>query len=50
MPVEECVRQIIRAAASRKREVVMTLQGKLGLWMRLIAPGAIDRSVRKSMG
>jgi short-subunit dehydrogenase len=50
MSVEECVRQIIRATASRKREVVMTLQGKLGLWMRLIAPGAVDRSVRKAMG
>jgi short-subunit dehydrogenase len=50
MPVDVCARQIIRAAASRKREVVMTLQGKLGLWLRLIAPGIVDRSVRKSMG
>ena len=50
MPVEVCARQIIRATASRKREVVMTLQGKFGLWMRLIAPGVVDRIVRKSMG
>lgn len=50
MPVEECVQQIIRATASRKREVVMTMQGKFGLWMRLVAPGAVDRIVRKSMG
>jgi short-subunit dehydrogenase len=50
MQVEVCVRQIIEAAASRKREVVMTLHGKLGLWLRLIAPGAVDRAVRKSMG
>ena len=47
MPVDDCARQIIQAVAMRKREVVMTLQGKLGLWMRLIAPGAIDRATRK---
>jgi len=50
MPVDVCASQVLRAAASRKREVVMTRQGKLGLWMRLIAPGAVDRAVRKSMG
>jgi short-subunit dehydrogenase len=49
MPVEECVRQIIEATAARKREVVMTLQGKLGLWMRLISPAVVDRIVLKSM-
>jgi short-subunit dehydrogenase len=47
MPVDDCARQIIQAVAMRKREVVMTLQGKLGLWMRLIAPGAVDRATRK---
>ena len=47
MPVDDCARQILQAVAMRKREVVMTLQGKLVLWMRLIAPGAIDRATRK---
>jgi short-subunit dehydrogenase len=50
MPVDDCARQIIQAVAMRKREVVMTLQGKLGLWMRLIAPGAVDRALRKKPG
>ena len=48
MTVDVCVRSIIRAISRRKREVVMTLQGKLGLWLRLISPGAVDRIVRKS--
>jgi len=48
MPVETCARIIIRAIAKRKREVVMTLQGKLGLWFRLIMPGYIDQVLRKN--
>jgi hypothetical protein len=27
----------------RKREEVMTLRGKLGQWLKLIAPGLVDR-------
>lgn len=47
MPVDTCARIIVQAVARRKREVVMTLQGKFGLWLRLIAPGVVDRIVRK---
>jgi short-subunit dehydrogenase len=47
MPVETCARLIIRAAATRKREVVMTLLSKLGIWLRLIVPGVVDEIVRK---
>ena len=43
MPADECARRILSAVADRRRDVVMTLRGKLGLWLRLIAPGAIDR-------
>ncbi|MFC2054798.1 SDR family oxidoreductase [Chloroflexota bacterium] len=50
MPVDDCARQIVQAVAMRKREVVMTLQGKLGLWIRLIAPGAVDRATQKTTG
>ena len=50
MPVDTCARMIIQAAEKRKREVVMTLQGKLGLWLRLIAPGIVDQTARKSTG
>lgn len=50
MPVDDCARQIVQAVAMRKREVVMTLQGKLGLWIRLIAPGVVDRTTREKTG
>jgi hypothetical protein len=29
----------------RQRDVVMTGQGKLGLWLKLIAPKLLDRMV-----
>ena len=45
MPVDECARQIIEAIAARKRELVMTTQAKLGLWLKLAAPGLVDRMV-----
>ena len=43
MPVETCARLIIGAMAKRKRELVMTLRGKLGQWLKLIAPALVDR-------
>ncbi len=49
MTPEECARIIIEAAARRKREEVMTLRGKLGLWLKLIAPGAVDRVARRAI-
>jgi len=49
MTVAECARIIINAIARRKREEVMTLRGKLGQWLKLIAPGAVDRVVRKAI-
>jgi short-subunit dehydrogenase len=47
MPVDVCVRMILDAAAKRKREVVMTFQGKIGLWVRLVAPKLVDEIARK---
>jgi short-subunit dehydrogenase len=49
MPVGTCTRMIIKAVEKRKREVVMTSQGKFGLWLMLIAPGVVDQIVRKNM-
>ncbi len=43
MTVEECVQIILKAMVKRKREVVMTLRGQVGLWIKLIAPGLVDR-------
>ena len=43
MPVETCARLIVQAMSRRQREMVMTLRGKLGQWLKLIAPGLVDR-------
>ena len=43
MTAEECARQIVRGAAKRKRELIMSTRGKLGLWLKTFAPGLIDR-------
>ena len=49
MSVEECVRQIIAATHARKRELVMTLQGKVGLWLKLAFPKVVDRMVLRAL-
>jgi short-subunit dehydrogenase len=46
MPVEKCAAIIIKAIAKRKREVIMTFQGKLGIWLRAIAPKVVDRMTK----
>ena len=43
MPVEECARLIINGMNHRKREVVMTTKGKIGRFLKLLAPGLIER-------
>jgi short-subunit dehydrogenase len=50
MPVETCARIIVEAVAKRKREVVMTMQGKLALWLMLLAPKIAEQFIRKNMG
>jgi len=49
MPVDECARQIVRAVEGRKRELVMTAKGRLGLWLKLVAPGWVDNLARKAL-
>ena len=49
MTAETCARSIVQAAAHRKREVVMTLRGRLGLRLKLVAPGLVDRFARKAI-
>lgn len=43
MPVEECAALILDGMARRRREVVMSAKGKLGRWLKLIAPGLVER-------
>jgi short-subunit dehydrogenase len=49
MSVEDCVRRIVRAIEGREREVVMTARGKMGLWLKLLAPSLVDRIARRAI-
>jgi short-subunit dehydrogenase len=49
MSVEECAGLIVDAIETRKREVVMTLKGKLGQWLKLIAPSVIDGMAKRAV-
>jgi short-subunit dehydrogenase len=43
MPVAECARQIIAAMRARRRELVMTTRARIGMWLKMLAPGRVDR-------
>ncbi len=49
MPVEKCAALILRAAAGRRRQLIMTLRGKLGQWLKLVAPGIVDGIARRAI-
>jgi short-subunit dehydrogenase len=49
MSVDECAAIIVRALEQRKREEVMTAKGKLGQWLKLIAPSIIDAMAKKAV-
>ena len=49
MGVEECARRIVLAIRRREREVVMTARGKMGLWLKLLAPSLVDRIARRAI-
>jgi short-subunit dehydrogenase len=43
MPVAVCARLIIAGMERRQRDVVMTFKGRLGRWLKLLAPTLVDR-------
>jgi short-subunit dehydrogenase len=43
MPVAECAALIIAGMEARQREVVMSAKGKLGRWLKLVAPGLVEK-------
>lgn len=49
MTVEKCVRIIVDAVGKRKRDVVMTTKGKIGLWLKLISPSLVDNVAKKTV-
>ena len=42
MSTEVCVDLIIDAILKRKRELIMTFQGNLGVWLKLLLPNLVD--------
>ncbi|HEX7889489.1 MAG TPA: SDR family oxidoreductase [Ramlibacter sp.] len=43
MSVEECARLIVDGMERRERDIVMTAKGKIGRFLKLLAPGVVDR-------
>jgi short-subunit dehydrogenase len=49
MAPDTCARLILEAAAARRRDLIMTPRGKIGLWLKLFAPGLVDRIARRAI-
>ncbi|WP_434382203.1 SDR family oxidoreductase [Melittangium boletus] len=49
MDVATCVALITRAMDKREREVVMTAKAKVGMFLKLIAPGLVDRIALRTL-
>jgi len=49
MSAGDCARRIVVAMERREREVVMTARGKMGLWLKLLAPAMIDRIAKRAV-
>ena len=49
MSVEECARLIVEGMERRQREVVMTAKGKVGRFLKLLAPGVVEDMALKAL-
>jgi len=49
MTAEVCAAMIVKAIENRDRLLITSLRGKLGRWMKMIAPGAIDNLALKAI-
>jgi len=49
MSVEQCVQLLVKAMERRKREDKQTMKAKLGPWLKLIAPGLVDKVAQKTV-
>jgi short-subunit dehydrogenase len=49
MTAEQCARLIVDAMSRRRRLLITSLRGKLGRWLKLIAPGVIDRIAERAI-
>src|SRR4030095_13674894 len=49
MTAEQCAGHIVRGMEKRQRLVLMTARGKLGRWLKLLAPSLIDRLAARAI-
>ena len=49
MTAEDCSFQIVMAIENRDRLAILSFRGKAGRWVKLIAPGLIDRLALKAI-
>lgn len=49
MSIEQCVDEIVSAMETRKREWVMTQKGRLGMLVKPLLPGVIDKMAREAL-
>ncbi|MBW2632715.1 MAG: SDR family oxidoreductase [Deltaproteobacteria bacterium] len=49
MTSAECAARIVKAMESRDRLAILSARGKLGRWVKLIAPSLIDKAAQKAI-
>lgn len=49
MGVEECAQLMVKAMAKRQRLLITSTRGKLGRWLRLLAPRLVDGIARRAV-
>jgi short-subunit dehydrogenase len=49
MTAAECAARIVRGIEKRERLVLMTARGKVGRWLKVMAPALIDRIAARAI-
>ena len=49
MTAEECAAKIVTAMENRQRLLITSVRGRVGRWIKLIAPGVVDKIARKAI-
>ncbi len=49
MSPAECARQVLDALQSRRRELIMTARGRMGIFLKAFAPALVDRIARRAI-
>lgn len=49
LTAEQCANMMLPVIASRRRQLITSLRGRLGRWLKLIAPSLIDKIARRAI-